>query len=85
MEDNTAPLEIVCRHFRNEYGNETIKNLRRRLQKAYRRTAGLKKDLAICHFRQGSLKTMNALLTALLRRLIYEVSEMNSKLSLDAS
>lgn len=35
MEQDTHALEVVCKHFRNECGNKTLTDLRRRLNNAH--------------------------------------------------
>ena len=34
MEDNTKALEVVCRHFQNEFADKQIRSLRKRINRS---------------------------------------------------
>ena len=44
MEEHTMALEVVCRHFKVEYGSAYVQNLRSRLNRAYKKTAAARKE-----------------------------------------
>ena len=46
MESNTQALEIVCKHFSTEYGDQTIADLRKQKAKAHAANYRLRKKVA---------------------------------------
>ena len=46
MEANTQALEIVCKHFKAEYGDQTIDDLRKQKAKAHAANYRLRKKVA---------------------------------------
>ena len=73
METDTRPLEIVCRHFRDECGDATIANLRRRLNRTHvqnhrlrKKALQLSEQLAV---ERSCRAVVSELLTVLIRRM----------------
>ena len=81
MEDNTRALELVCAHFKAEYGNETISNLRKRLAKAYRRNSDMKKELMKARFQHISTKLLNVFLLTRWRELVDQLTNLNKRIA----
>lgn len=81
MEDNTRALEVVCRHFKTTYGDDTIKNLRRRLAKAYRRNSALNKELLQIRFQQLAVKCLNVFLLTKWRELVTELTALHNRIA----
>ena len=81
MEDHTRALEVVCRHFRNEYSDDAIKNLRRRLAKAYRRNSALNRQLLEMRCQQISLKLLNVFLLGKWQELLQDLTALNTRLA----
>ena len=73
METDTRALEVVCKHFRNECGDATIANLRKRLNKAHVENHRLRKkalQLSSHLERESSCRAiLNTLISILLRRM----------------
>ena len=46
MEANTQALEIVCKHFKVEYGDQTVSDLRKQKAKAHAANYRLRKKVA---------------------------------------
>ena len=47
MEEHTKPLEVVCKFFKQEFGDDTITRLRRRLNTAHVANHRLRKRIII--------------------------------------
>ena len=82
MEDNTQVLEMVCQHFKKEYSDETIKNLRKRLARAYRRNTALNKELLKARCQQMSIKLLNVFLLTKWRENVQDLTALNSRIAL---
>ena len=73
MEESTRALDTVCKHFREECGDEAIRNLRRRLNAAHvanhrlrKKALQLNEQLAI---ERSCRAVVSELLATLLRRM----------------
>ena len=73
MEVNTRALEVVCQHFRTEFGDQALTNLRKRINRAHVENCRLRKRMHHLSTRleiETSLKgILHALISILLRRL----------------
>ena len=66
-------LELICKHFRNECGDETIGNLRKRLNKAHVQNHRLRKKALqlenLLKLERSCRAISNTLLTSLITRM----------------
>ena len=73
MEPDTRVLEVVCKHFKAECGDETIGNLRKRLNKAHVQNHRLRRKALqlenLLKLERSCRAISNSVLTALLRRM----------------
>ena len=83
MEQNTQALDVVCQHFKATYSDETIKNLRKRLAKAYRRNSALNKILLKKEYQQLSMKLLNVFLLNRWRELVQDLIALNSRMTVE--
>jgi len=81
MEDNTQALEVVCQHFKAAYSDDTIENLRRRLQKAYRRNSELNTEVFKARCQLASFKLLNIFLLDRWRELVQDLAALNSRIA----
>ena len=56
MEANTQALEVVCRHFKAEYSDQTIADLRRQKARAISSNYRLRKKVALMEERVATLR-----------------------------
>ena len=82
MEENTKALEVVCQHFKATYSDDTIKNLRKRLAKAYRRNSSLNKIIFQTQGQLVSMKLLHVFLLARWRELVQDLAALNSRIAL---
>ena len=73
MEPDTRVLEVVCKHFKAECGDEAIGNLRRRLNKAHVQNHRLRKKTLqlenLLRLERSCRAISNSVLTSLLTRM----------------
>ena len=77
MEDDTRVLELVCKHFKANYSDSTIRSLRKRLQDAYKRTSKIRKNLIAKECECAFLLLLNDCLLRQLRTLTVELDSLN--------
>ena len=73
MEPNTRALEVVCKQFKAECGDETIGNLRKRLNKAHVQNHRLRRKALqlenLLKLERSCRAISNSVLTSLLTRM----------------
>ena len=82
MEENTKALEVVCQHFKTEYSDETIENLRKRLAKAYKRNSSLNHMSIKRDFEKMSMKLLNVFLLSRWKELVQDLMALNGRIAL---
>ena len=82
MEENTQALEVVCQHFKTTYSDDTIKNLRKRLARAYRKNSALNKNLTKTQGQLISMKLLHVFLLSRWRELVQDLLALNSRIAL---
>ncbi len=81
MEQTMQALEVVCSHFRKEHSVATIANLRKRLNRAYRRNALLNRELIKVRCQQVALKLLNVFLLAKYQEMVQDLAALNRRLA----
>ena len=70
MEEHTMALETVCHHFKAEYGSAYVQSLRKRLNRAYKKTAAARKEAQRERAIARSLRATHALVIARIREAV---------------
>ena len=82
MEQNTQALEVTCQHFKATYSDETIRNLRKRLAKAYRRNSILNNTLVKTQGQIISMKLLHVFLLGRWREFVQDLTALNARIGL---
>ena len=70
MDESTRALETVCKHFRNECGDATIANLRKRLNRAHVENHRLRKKALQLSEQLAVERSCKAILTEIIAVLL---------------
>ena len=76
MEPSTRPLEIVCKHFKAEFGEQVITNLRKRLQTSYSRTSRANRKVQALSMQLRCERKLRDALTVLLAKTLGQVDDL---------
>ena len=76
MEDNTKALEVVCKHFKHEFGDDAISRLRRPINRAHVANHRLRKQL----IRLQEILDIERSLKGIFRSMLITVTEVANEI-----
>ena len=83
METNTKALETVCRHFKAEFGDKTISNLRKRVNKAHAANYRLRRKIANLDSMLQIQKSLTMLMQSFVTSLMHQFNNLAKRILSD--
>ena len=80
MEPHTDALEIVCKHFRQEYGTEAMAKLRRETNCIASQNCRLRKKVDLLNLRIDEFVKRNDILLGVYRKLVVQMHRARKSL-----